>query len=73
MELGISGGVVKAGQNREQFALSRCGSQIVEGYPGRKPLRILEAGEMGVQFAPFLKSKRRFWLRVAIEQKESRP
>jgi hypothetical protein len=47
MELGISGGVVKVGQNKEQFALSRCGSQIVEGYPGRKPLRILEAGEKG--------------------------
>jgi hypothetical protein len=28
MELGVSGGVVKAGQNRGQFAPSGCRSQI---------------------------------------------
>src|SRR5438046_1964262 len=38
--------------NSSGFALARCGSQIVEGHSGRKPLHIVEAREIGVYLAP---------------------
>ena len=34
VELGVSGGVVKLGEKKGQFALSWCESQIVEGRSG---------------------------------------
>jgi len=53
--VGLSGNIVNVGQHREQVALFRNGSQIVEGHSVRKPLRILVAGEwctIGTVYAP---------------------